>query len=194
MSSVFRLSLFSVALLAGLTSTHAADRTWWESLETRNLTGAPLPATGRWIVLIFLSPECPVANASVPTLNALAGEFAGRDFSFVGVYSDPTIDLATLQSSVAEVQLRFPVADDRSQRLARTVAAVYTPEAFVFSRDGKLLYRGRIDDRVTDFGSSRPAATKQDLRNVLRALAAGESGPFATQPGFGCAISSSVQR
>jgi hypothetical protein len=127
-------------------------------------------------VIVFLSPECPVANADVPVLNALAAEFAPRGFSFVGAYADPALSLADLRRHAAGYRLAFPAVDDRARRLVRAAGATFTPEVCVFSRAGALLYRGRIDDRVEDYGAARPSATHEDLREVLAALAAGPAG------------------
>ena len=166
---------------------------WWQQLDVRGLDNEPLVPVGRWVVLVFISPECPLANASVPLLNALAQEFAPRGFYFVGIYADPSISPVTLRQHARDYALAFATADDRAHRLVRATGAVYTPEVFVFTREGKPLYHGRIDDRVEDFGAARPAAVHQDLRDVLTALIAGQPGPFAERHGFGCAIPEAVK-
>jgi thiol-disulfide isomerase/thioredoxin len=186
-------SLLLAVCLLGLQG-RAAGTDWWEKLGVRDLAGASLTPSGRWMVLVFLSPECPVANAEIPVLNALANEFGSRGFSFVGVYADPTLTLTELRRHVSDYRLAFPAADDRAQRVVHATGAKYTPEVFVFAREGALLYRGRIDDRVDDFGAARPTATRQDLREALLALADGRSGPFPGQAGFGCSIAEPVQR
>src|ERR1700712_958360 len=190
MSRLLRIMFFLVGML-GFSGAIVADEImpgWWSHLGVHDLNAAPVSANGHWIVLVFISPECPVANASIPVLNALKAEFAPEGVDFVGVYADATIDLPTLRRHATESNLGFTTVDDRNHRLVQLTGATYTPETFVFSNDGTLLYRGRIDDRVTDFGSSRPAATHQDLRDVLRTLTAGKPVPFASRPGFGCSI------
>jgi thiol-disulfide isomerase/thioredoxin len=184
--------LFFVLCLLALQG-RAAGTDWWEQLAVRTVDGAEVTPAGRWIVVVFLSPECPVANAEIPVLNALSAEFAPRGFSFVGAYADPGLTLPDLRRHAADYHLGYPAADDRGQRLARAAGATYTPEVCVFSRAGVLLYRGRIDDRVEDFGAARPQATHEDLRDVLTALAAGQPGPFANRPGFGCSIPGRVR-
>jgi hypothetical protein len=166
---------------------------WWRALDVRGLDGRPLDPAARWFVVVFLSRECPVSNVSVPVLNRLAAEFAPGGVTFIGAYVDPDADLAELRTHAAEYGIGFPTADDRGQRLVRLAGATYTPEAFVFSADGTKLYAGRIDDRVGDFGAARPAATRQELRDVLVSLAAGSPGPFKGKMGYGCAISTAVR-
>jgi len=133
-----------------------------------------------------------VSNASIPVLNHLAAEFGPQGFTFVGAYVDPTADLAALRSHAADYSLALIAADDRAHRLARLAGATYTPEAVVFTAAGARVYDGRIDDRVGSLGASRPAATHQDLRDVLLALAAGRPGPFKGVTGYGCAIPEAV--
>lgn len=186
-----RRRLTALGLLAGLLTAGLGAETpagWWRQLSLCDLQGAPLNPAGRWFVVVFLGQECPVANASVPVLNRLAAEFSPRGFVFVGAYVDPTADLGALRSHAAAYALGFATADDRAQRLARLAGATYTPEVVVFSARGEKLYAGRIDDRVGDLGAARPAAAHEELREVLRALAAGRPGPFEGKPGYGCAL------
>lgn len=190
---MFRLfrSMFFLAGMLGFLGAAVAQETaegWWTRLDVHDLDGAPLTAKGRWIVVVFISPECPVANASIPVLNALAREYVAAGVEFVGVYADPTLDASLLRRHAADYRLAFSTADDRSQKLVHWTGATYTPETFVFSHDGALLYRGRIDDRVTGFSASRPAATHEDLHDILRALTAEKPVPFTSRPGFGCSI------
>jgi thiol-disulfide isomerase/thioredoxin len=165
---------------------------WWRQLDMHDLKGAPLTFSNRWVVVVFLSPECPIANSYLPKLNGLAAEFGPKGFAFVGDYSDQATDLAVFRDQVRDYGISFLTADDRAQKLVRYASASYTPEVFVFTNDGKTLYHGRIDDRVTGIGSARLKASNENLRDVLTELVAGKPGPFPDIPGFGCAISRPV--
>lgn len=170
-----------------------ASPPWWRQLRVSDLGGSPLNPAGRWFVVVFLGQECPVSNASIPVLNRLAAEFAPRGFAFIGAYVDPTADLATLRTHASDYAIAFPTADDRDHRLVRLAGATYTPEVAVFSAGGAKLYGGRIDDRVGERGAARPAATHQELRDALAALASGAPGPFKGRAGYGCAIPEAVR-
>lgn len=167
---------------------------WWRNLAVKDLNGGDLKPAGRRIVVVFISSECPVSNAYIPVLNKLAAEFAPRGFAFVGAYVDPESDLPAFREHAKSFGIAFAAADDRSHRLVRAASATITPEAAVFSEEGTVLYRGRIDDRVGDLGFARPAATRNDLRDVLEAIASGKPGPFLSRPGFGCFIPERVGR
>jgi hypothetical protein len=166
---------------------------WWRKLAVVGLDGAPLVPDGRRIVVVFLSQECPVSNAYIPVLNKLASDFSRRGFAFVGAYVDPEAGLPALREHARAFAVSFATADDRGHGLVRAASATLTPEAVVFSGEGAVLYRGRIDDRVGDLGFARPAAAHNDLRDVLEAIAAGKSGPFPPKPGFGCFIPERVR-
>lgn len=161
---------------------------WWRRLSVVGLDGAPLLPAARRIVVVFISEECPVSNAYIPVLNQLASEFSRRGFAFVGAYVDTGSGLPALREHARSYAVSFATADDRGHRLVKAASATLTPEVVVFSEDGAVLYRGRIDDRVGDLGFARPAAVHNDLRDVLEAIAAGKAGPFPAKPGFGCFI------
>ena len=62
-----------------------------------------------------------------------------------------------------------------------------TPEAAIYV-GGKLMYRGRIDNRYVELGVERPAATQRDLADALAALLAGKPVVAATTQAVGCYI------
>ena len=167
---------------------------WWRQLDVMDLDGTLIKPAAPRIVVVFLSAECPVSNAYIPVLNRLAADFSRRGFAFVGAYDAPASDLPALRGHARSYAIAFVTADDREHRLVRAAGAKITPEVAVFSPEGSVLYRGRIDDRVGDLGFERPAATRNDLRDVLEAIAAGRAGPFPARPGFGCFIPERVGR
>src|SRR5258708_33881879 len=64
---------------------------------------------------------------------------------------------------------------DPKHSLVKYAGATITPEAAVLA-GGRLVYRGRIDDRYVELGVERPTPTRHDLAD---ALAAGDAGPPA---------------
>ncbi len=174
---------FTAGAPAGSTSTSP-----WQNFDLRDLEGHTLPLPGRWLVVVFLGQECPVSNQALPTLNALAAEFAQQGVTIVGAFVDGTADLPSLRQHVADYRIAFPVVDDRAQRFAHRAGARLTPEAVVYNAAGVKVYSGRVDDRVGTLGAARPAAAHQDLRDVLLALTSGQPGPFPEKLGDGCAL------
>jgi hypothetical protein len=53
---------------------------------------------------------------------------------------------------------------------------------------GRIVYRGRIDDRYVDLGVERPKATTRDLADALAAVVSGKPVPQAVTQAVGCFI------
>jgi hypothetical protein len=191
---VRRAAILALALAAASACPAAAPApgAWWTGLGVRDLSGAPLGPPCRWIVVIALGQECPVSNAEIPELNAIAADFRGRGVAVVGAYVDPNATLQELRAHALDYRVGFLTADDRGQALARAAGAAYTPEAAVFGADGRRLYQGAIDDRFCDPGVRRPTATRHYLREVLDAVVSGAPAPFPTARGYGCALPQKV--
>ena len=67
-----------------------------------------------------------------------------------------------------------------------------TPEVAVM-KDGRMLYRGRIDDRYIEFGKDRPQPTVRDLERSLEAILAGKPVPVAETRAVGCILAELVK-
>jgi hypothetical protein len=81
---------------------------------------------------------------------------------------------------------------DPDHALARFVHATVTPEAVVLS-GGRVVYRGRIDDRYVEVGLERPEPTLRDLDNALTAVLAGRPVRRPVTEAIGCFIADSLQ-
>jgi hypothetical protein len=169
--------------------TSAENFSWWRALDPRDVDGTPAVMTEGWLVLVFLDPECPVANGYLPVLNSLVQSCREKGIRFIGVYPDPALTGENLRRHRQEFSIGFPVMQDHNGQLVRMAGAACASEVAVFDGEGKVVYCGRIDDRVGENGASRPEATRHDLQEVLNRLASGETGPFPFHRGFGCFFS-----
>jgi hypothetical protein len=199
---IVRCLCLSIAIQAGIIARggtaepvpQATDFAWWNEPEILDLNGVRIPTSEGWMVLVFLDPDCPIANAYIPVLNSLSVQFSGRGVRLVGVYTDPAFDPERLRGHSRDFSIQFPVVQDRNGRLVRLTKASYSSEVVVLNGRGKVLYRGRIDNRVAEDGRVRPKATEDNLRNVLERLGAGETGPFPAQKGFGCFLLETIRQ
>lgn len=139
------------------------------------------------IALIFLNPECPVANHYAPEMNRLQSK-CGEELLFFGVHSDPSVTREQAAAHVREFSLRFPVVLDADQRLAEAAGARLTPEVVVMTPDRRVLYRGRIDDRYSENGKRRDEPRRRDLELVIDALRSGARVDVPNTKAFGCPI------
>jgi len=139
-------------------------------------------------VIFFKTIDCPLSNSYVPEMNRLHQEYSGSGVAFYAVEADTTVADDAVRRHAKEFGFTYPVLIDKRQALARHTGATATPEVAVLSNSGKLLYRGRIDNRVEDFDKRRNVTTEHDLRNALVAVLAGRPVPRATTRVVGCAI------
>lgn len=161
----------------------------------QTLAGAPvdalqaLPGT-KAIVFLFTSTDCPVSNRYAPEVRRLANEFRARGVVFRLVYPSPAEDANAIREHMAAYAYAgaFEPLRDTKLSLAKLAGATITPEAAVFV-EGRLVYRGRIDDRFVDLGRERPSPTRRDLFDALTAIVAGKPVPQATTQAVGCYIS-----
>ena len=143
-------------------------------------------ASAKALVFIFVLPDCPICNSYVPELKRLARQFP--QIEFYRVYADPEITKAAARQHSSDYDFGFPGLLDPAQQLVRKSGATRTPEAAVFSPGGKLLYRGRIDDRYTDFGKKRDRPRQHDLENALRSILEKQPARWPKAAPIGCFI------
>jgi hypothetical protein len=139
-------------------------------------------------VLVFLTPDCPIANSYAPEINALVKENTDRPLRFYAVYVDPDLSPAAARKHAAEYGYRCPVLLDPRHQLVAATGVTTTPEVAVVTADGRIAYRGRIDDRYPQLGVHRQAPTQRDLRSALAAVLADRPVPTPRTPAVGCAI------
>ncbi len=195
MTNIITLSRFTIFILAVSLVCGAAPADprlpRLDSLELTDLYGKTHPfaeyRTGHWTVVTFLGTECPLARLYAQRLSHLAGEFASRGVSFIGVNSNCQDTLTEMTAYGRRYQLSIPLLKDVGHHLADTLGAERTPQAFVLDRDNNILYQGRIDDQY-GVGYSREEPTRQDLRLALDALVSGQAVSVPRTEAVGCYI------
>jgi len=141
------------------------------------------------LVVMFICNHCPYVQAVEDRIIELNREYASRGVQLVGICSnDPTDYPADRPERLLERSRKkgygFPYLVDETQDVARAFNAVCTPDLYVFDRDRKLAYHGRIDD---DW--QHPARVKRrELAAALDALLAGERPSREQVHSIGCSI------
>ena len=91
---------------------------------------------------------------------------------------------ADMQARYKEKGYNMHYLLDENNEVADAFAARTTPHVFLFGKDGKLVYKGAIDDNVDD----AKVVTKHYLKDAISALVAGKSIDPATTKNLGCSI------
>lgn len=154
--------------------------------ETRSLGSF---ADAELLVVVFTCNHCPYAMASEDRLIEIQNDYRARGVRLVAINPNdadayPADSFEKMKQRAAEKGFNFPYLRDESQEVARVYDAACTPDIFVFDRDRKLIYNGRIDDNW----QHPDKVTRKDLRAVLDAALQGKAVDFQHVPSMGCSI------
>ncbi len=140
------------------------------------------------VILFFVGAECPVSNGYSPLMQRLADKYAPLGVACWAVHCDLTISAESAAAHAQEYSLKFRIVLDPSQILAGPAGVRVTPEAVVASPTGKVLYRGRIDDRYSSDGKRRDVPRVNDLEDALEAVLSGGEPKVSQTVSFGCPL------
>lgn len=164
-----------------------------ERVAVRDLNGSlvmPLEIRNRKAtVFVFITNDCPIANSYAPELERIYAAYTPKQVGFYLVYVDPSLSATVAKQHAKAYGYTCPALLDPRHRLVQLTGARVTPEAAVVAPDGKVLYHGRIDDRVSGFGQARVQPTTHDLRNALDAVLQKKPVPHPVTSAIGCYIS-----
>lgn len=148
------------------------------------------------LAIVFTCNHCPTAQAYEERLKQLVTDYTQRGVAIVAIspnspaavrldelgYTDLGDDLPDMKLRAQERHYNFPyLFDGETEATSIKYGPVATPHVFIFDKDRKLRFRGRIDD------SERPDLVKhQDTRAALDALLAGKTPEVAETKVFGC--------
>lgn len=139
-------------------------------------------------VEIFVSIDCPVANAYSPEFSRLHEEYGAKGIEFLLVYPDPSTTDSDIAEHRGDYSLTVPGVTDPTHERVKASGAKITPEAAVYNSTGDLVYRGRIDNLFNDYGDKRRVVTEHNLRSVLEKLIKREPLLFTETKAIGCYI------
>jgi thiol-disulfide isomerase/thioredoxin len=158
------------------------------------------------LVLVFTCNHCPTAQYYEERIKQIATDYGPKGVGLVAISpNDPEsvrpdeLGYTDLGDSLEEMKIRardrgynFPYlfAGAEHEAVSKAYGPTATPHAFVFDRERRLRYVGRIDDAERERFLRR-----RDLREALDALLAGrEVQAPATTKAFGCSIKWSDKR
>jgi thiol-disulfide isomerase/thioredoxin len=143
--------------------------------------------------------HCPTSQAYEDRVIKLTSDYASKGVSVVAInpnnpgslrldelgYSDIGDSFAEMKIRAKDRKFNFPyLYDGETEVASNKYGPVATPHIFIFDKDRKLRYNGRIDDM------ENPAKTPHslDARNAIDALLSGREVTVAVTKTFGCSI------
>jgi peroxiredoxin len=155
-------------------------------------------AASPFLVVVFTCNHCPTAQAYEERIQKLHDDYAGKGVILVAIspndpkavrldelgYTDLGDSLEDMKTRAEERHFTFPyLYDGDTQAVAHLYGPVATPHVFIFDKERKLRFVGRIDD------AENPEKTRvSDTRNAIEALLAGQPVPVEKTKVFGCSI------
>ena len=192
------LSQFLIALIVAQATnvlvlesqSKAADFAKIESFQSRAMDGRKIEwdRSATIHVFCFLGVECPVARLYATRLQSLAEQFKARGVRFIGINSNFHDSESDLQRFSKELEVSFPMIQDRDQSLARFFHATRTAEVVMVDQKGTIQYRGRIDDQYAP-GVKKSAPNSNELKQAIDELLSGNPVSIASTSPVGCLIS-----
>jgi peroxiredoxin len=139
------------------------------------------------VLLVFVSPFCSAATQLVREINEIATEYGDRVAIYL-VHSDPRVSLELALRHAQHNKFTVKVLLDKEQRLATQLQARIIPEAVVLAPDGKMLYKGRINDLSPSRSRRWTSTSTRDLRDALDAILARNPVAEPQHEASGCKI------
>jgi peroxiredoxin len=134
-------------------------------------------------LIVFMSAQCPVVKAYADRINTLVKDYQAKGITVIGMNSNATESLDYVKSNMTERSYSFPMLIDKGNVIADKFGATVTPEVYLFDKDGKLVYRGAIDnDRSGENVTARP------LQDAVDATLGGKAVAKTETKAFGCSI------
>ena len=140
------------------------------------------------LLVIFICNHCPYVKAKVEAIKEIHDKFKDT-VALVGINSNDTINYPddsfdNMKKIAEEKGIKFDYLVDDSQEIAKKYGAICTPDPFLFDKERKLVFHGRIDNAM----NPDDTATEKTMIINIEKLLAGEKIEKDFDPSIGCSI------
>ncbi|KRB56843.1 thioredoxin family protein [Flavobacterium sp. Root186] len=141
-------------------------------------------------LVVFMCNHCPFVLHVINEIVMISHDYRVQGLGIIAISSNDIVkypqDSPELMTDFAlQHKFDFPYLFDETQEVAKAYDAACTPDFYLFDNQGKLFYRGQLDD-------SRPGngipLSGTDLRNAIDALIYNRSLNEIQKPSIGCNI------
>ena len=152
-------------------------------------------ADAKLLVVIFTCNHCPTAQAYEERIIELHEDYRDKGIALVAIspndplavrldelgYTDVGDSFDDMKVHAKRRGFKFPyLYDGETQRVSTAFGVLATPHVFIFDRDRRLRYNGRIDD------ADITPPKSHDARNAIDSLLAGQPVAVPKTRIFGC--------
>jgi peroxiredoxin len=142
--------------------------------------------TGKTTVYVLVAVNCPATEPYAERLCLLEAAYMRKEVEFVYLYvnGDKVEPLAEKTKFHKKCKFTGVFLSDGDSAIGKKLAATRTGEVLIVDKDGKVVYRGGIDDSLND-----PSKVKAKyVADALDQLLAGKPVTTTTGKSFGCPI------
>jgi peroxiredoxin len=140
------------------------------------------------VLVIFMCNHCPYVKAKVDAINEIQSKFNGK-VAVIGINSNdavayPDDSFDSMKGFAKERKVIFSYLVDDTQQVAKRYGAVCTPDPFLFDRERRLVFHGKIDNAM----KPEDKATEKTMISNIEKLLSGQSIAKDFDPSIGCSI------
>lgn len=184
----------------GQTRPHVGDKierfefqdTWFLPRSLDDFGAKTFPTPRRAFVLVFTNTTCPLVQRYWPRLKELEAAYRDQGVQFLAVNVGVDDSILDMAAQGVEFDVPFPLVKDIGGQVVAACGVSRTPEVAVIDAEGRLRYRGRIDNQIR-LGGTKAGAVRHELRDAIEDLLADRPIAVAETPVDGCRITAAPQ-
>ena len=140
------------------------------------------------LVIVFSCNHCPYVQAYEDRIIEIQKDYS-KNVQVVAISSNedenyPEDSFENMKARAEIKKFNFPYLHDETQNVAKAYGATHTPEIFLFDKERKLVFHGKIDDNWQE-----PKAVRSKyLRNAIDELLSGKQISVPETFTIGCTI------
>lgn len=141
------------------------------------------------LIIIFSCNHCPYVQAYEGRIKQIQEDYKNQRVTVVAINSNddvnyPDDSFENMKKRASEQKFNFLYLRDEDQSVARSYDATHTPEIFLFDKEQKLTFHGKIDDNWQE----PKKVQNQYLKNALDELLTGKEISVPETFTIGCTI------
>lgn len=141
------------------------------------------------LVIIFSCNHCPYVQAYEGRMKSIQDEYKDKGITVIAINPNdatthPDDSFENMKKRAAEQKFNFLYLRDEAQTAAKAFDATHTPEIFLFDKERKLKYHGRIDDNWQE----PDKAVNKYLKNAIDEMLDGKEVSVPETYSIGCTV------
>lgn len=140
------------------------------------------------VLIIFMCNHCPYVKAKLEAIKEIHEKF-GDKIAVIGINSNdstnyPEDSFENMKKIARESDIKFDYLIDETQEIAKKYGATCTPDPFLFDKEGRLVFHGRIDNAM----KPEDSPTDKTMINNIEKLLSDQKIEKNFDPSIGCSI------